>query len=101
MVKIYISQHLKYLGLSENVRVRRAGFAYRRPFDKFLQRYNILQYVDDLENAKSPRKFDENVMAGGMIYNVRRCHDANKSSLTDPASWRTPSSAGSPPSPPW
>ena len=31
-----------YLGLKENVRVRRAGFAFRRLFDKFLWRYNIL-----------------------------------------------------------
>lgn len=31
-----------YLGLKENIRVRRAGFAYRRPFEKFLQRYSIL-----------------------------------------------------------
>lgn len=28
-----------YLGLLENVRVRRAGFAYRQPYDRFLQRY--------------------------------------------------------------
>ncbi|CAG0920374.1 unnamed protein product [Notodromas monacha] len=33
---------VQYLGLKENVRVRRAGFAYRRPFDKFLRRYSIL-----------------------------------------------------------
>ncbi|XP_078489929.1 unconventional myosin-Ie isoform X1 [Ciona intestinalis] len=33
---------VEYLGLKENVRVRRAGFAYRRPFHKFLQRYAIL-----------------------------------------------------------
>jgi myosin I len=31
-----------YLGLKENVRVRRAGFAFRRVFHKFLQRYAIL-----------------------------------------------------------
>eukprot|EP00047_Mylnosiga_fluctuans_P003550 m.229694 g.229694 ORF g.229694 m.229694 type:complete len:1076 (-) comp11945_c0_seq1:83-3310(-) len=31
-----------YLGLKENVRVRRAGFAFRREFDKFLRRYAIL-----------------------------------------------------------
>lgn len=31
-----------YLGLKENVRVRRAGFAFRRLFDKFLWRYSIL-----------------------------------------------------------
>lgn len=33
---------VEYLGLKENVRIRRAGFAYRRPFAKFLQRYAIL-----------------------------------------------------------
>jgi len=37
-----ILHQIQYLGLVENVRVRRAGFAYRRPFQKFLQRYNIL-----------------------------------------------------------
>ncbi|KAL2090187.1 hypothetical protein ACEWY4_014875 [Coilia grayii] len=33
---------VEYLGLRENIRVRRAGFAYRRVFNKFLQRYAIL-----------------------------------------------------------
>lgn len=33
---------MEYLGLRENIRVRRAGFAYRRQFSKFLQRYAIL-----------------------------------------------------------
>ncbi|KAM7409711.1 hypothetical protein PAMA_001279 [Pampus argenteus] len=33
---------VEYLGLRENIRVRRAGFAYRRPFNKFLLRYAIL-----------------------------------------------------------
>lgn len=28
---------IKYLGLLENIRVRRAGFAYRQNFDKFLE----------------------------------------------------------------
>lgn len=32
-------QHqVAYLGLLENVRVRRAGFAYRQPYARFLQR---------------------------------------------------------------
>uniref|UniRef100_A0AAY4DQC5 Myosin IG n=1 Tax=Denticeps clupeoides TaxID=299321 RepID=A0AAY4DQC5_9TELE len=30
-----------YLGLLENVRVRRAGFAYRQPYARFLQRYKM------------------------------------------------------------
>uniref|UniRef100_A0AAQ4QVF8 Osteoclast-stimulating factor 1 n=1 Tax=Gasterosteus aculeatus aculeatus TaxID=481459 RepID=A0AAQ4QVF8_GASAC len=33
---------VEYLGLRENIRVRRAGFAYRRLFNKFLNRYAIL-----------------------------------------------------------
>lgn len=33
---------VKYLGLMENLRVRRAGFAYRRPHKFFLQRYKSL-----------------------------------------------------------
>jgi len=37
-----VMHQIEYLGLKENVRVRRAGFAYRRPFDKFLKRYEIL-----------------------------------------------------------
>ncbi|XP_051949378.1 unconventional myosin-Ig isoform X2 [Xyrauchen texanus] len=35
-------QHqVAYLGLMENVRVRRAGFAYRQPYARFLQRYKM------------------------------------------------------------
>lgn len=30
-----------YLGLLENVMVRRAGFAYRQPYERFLQRYKM------------------------------------------------------------
>ncbi|XP_076333550.1 unconventional myosin-Ie-like [Tachypleus tridentatus] len=37
-----VKHQVEYLGLKENIRVRRAGFAYRRPFDKFLLRYSIL-----------------------------------------------------------
>lgn len=33
-----------YLGLLENVRVRRAGFAYRQPYERFLQRSEVTQY---------------------------------------------------------
>lgn len=33
-----VKHQVEYLGLKENIRVRRAGFAYRRIFHKFLQR---------------------------------------------------------------
>uniref|UniRef100_A0A023FBM3 Putative myosin class ii heavy chain n=1 Tax=Triatoma infestans TaxID=30076 RepID=A0A023FBM3_TRIIF len=37
-----ISHQVKYLGLMENLRVRRAGFAYRRNYAEFLKRYKSL-----------------------------------------------------------
>lgn len=37
-----VKHQVEYLGLKENIRVRRAGFAYRRVFAKFLHRYAIL-----------------------------------------------------------
>uniref|UniRef100_A0AC35TFU4 Unconventional myosin-Ie n=1 Tax=Rhabditophanes sp. KR3021 TaxID=114890 RepID=A0AC35TFU4_9BILA len=37
-----VMHQVQYLGLHENIRVRRAGFAYRRQFEKFLWRYAIL-----------------------------------------------------------
>ncbi|XP_062897777.1 myosin IEb [Mobula hypostoma] len=37
-----VKHQVEYLGLSENIRVRRAGYTYRRVFHKFLQRYAIL-----------------------------------------------------------
>lgn len=37
-----VKHQVKYLGLMENLRVRRAGFAYRRPYDEFLKRYKSL-----------------------------------------------------------
>lgn len=36
--KSQVEHQVEYLGLKENIRIRRAGFAYRRPFAKFLQR---------------------------------------------------------------
>jgi myosin-1 len=37
-----VSTQVKYLGLMENLRVRRAGFAYRRLYELFLERYKSL-----------------------------------------------------------
>ncbi|XP_065831638.1 unconventional myosin-Ic-like [Oscarella lobularis] len=37
-----IAHQVKYLGLMENLRVRRAGFAYRRSYEVFLNRYKSL-----------------------------------------------------------
>ncbi|KAL1501336.1 hypothetical protein ABEB36_006675 [Hypothenemus hampei] len=37
-----VRNQVTYLGLMENLRVRRAGFAYRRTYELFLQRYKCL-----------------------------------------------------------
>ena len=37
-----VRHQVQYLGLLENVRVRRAGFAFRAEFDRFLRRYGKL-----------------------------------------------------------
>lgn len=37
-----VLHQVKYLGLKENVRIRRAGFAYRQTFDKFVERFYLL-----------------------------------------------------------
>ncbi|KAK9881585.1 hypothetical protein WA026_016457 [Henosepilachna vigintioctopunctata] len=37
-----VQHQVQYLGLMENLRVRRAGFAYRRIYEKFLNRYKSL-----------------------------------------------------------
>lgn len=37
-----VLHQVKYLGLQENVRIRRAGFAYRQLFDKFVERFYLL-----------------------------------------------------------
>ncbi|XP_063601194.1 unconventional myosin-Ie-like [Penaeus indicus] len=37
-----VKHQVEYLGLKENIKVKRAGFAYRRPYQKFLHRYAIL-----------------------------------------------------------
>lgn len=36
---VLVRHQVKYLGLMEHLRVRRAGFAYRRKYEIFLQRY--------------------------------------------------------------
>lgn len=37
-----VNHQVKYLGLMENLRIRRAGFVYRRPYTEFLTRYKCL-----------------------------------------------------------
>ncbi|TPX68482.1 hypothetical protein SpCBS45565_g02989 [Spizellomyces sp. 'palustris'] len=37
-----VEHQVRYLNLKENIRVRRAGYAYRNTFEKFLRRFSIL-----------------------------------------------------------
>ncbi|KAL0193820.1 hypothetical protein M9458_012116, partial [Cirrhinus mrigala] len=40
--EVLVRHQVKYLGLMEHLRVRRAGFAYRRRYEVFLKRYKAL-----------------------------------------------------------
>ncbi|KAF5881627.1 unconventional myosin-Ih, partial [Clarias magur] len=40
--EVLVRHQVKYLGLMEHLRVRRAGFAYRRRYEEFLKRYKPL-----------------------------------------------------------
>ena len=37
-----VNHQAQYLGLLENVKVRRAGFAFRQTFEQFVRRYKML-----------------------------------------------------------
>lgn len=37
-----VCHQVRYLGLLENVRVRRAGYAFRQPYEPCLERYKML-----------------------------------------------------------
>ncbi|XP_045484063.1 unconventional myosin IC isoform X1 [Pieris rapae] len=50
-----VSHQVKYLGLMENLRVRRAGFAYRRTYEAFLERYKCLS-EDTWPNYRGPAR---------------------------------------------
>eukprot|EP00475_Leptophrys_vorax_P022894 TRINITY_DN3113_c0_g1_i1.p1 TRINITY_DN3113_c0_g1~~TRINITY_DN3113_c0_g1_i1.p1 ORF type:complete len:1018 (-),score=280.14 TRINITY_DN3113_c0_g1_i1:379-3432(-) len=52
-----VLHQIRYLGLLENVRVRRAGFAFRMPFERFLRQYKMIA------KATWPL-WDDNVKAG-------------------------------------
>ena len=43
-----ILHQIKYLGLQENIRVRRAGFAYRNTFEKMIERCAVFTLSSDL-----------------------------------------------------
>ncbi|CAF4613532.1 unnamed protein product, partial [Rotaria magnacalcarata] len=47
-----VEHQIAYLGLLENVRVRRAGFCHRTPYDRFVQRYKI---IDSVRSKLYPR----------------------------------------------
>ncbi|XP_046494264.1 unconventional myosin-If [Equus quagga] len=56
-----VKHQVEYLGLKENIRVRRAGFAYRRQFAKFLQRFVCINFLEllpvDTLSTKKPKLF--------------------------------------------
>jgi myosin-1 len=70
-----VKHQVSYLGLVENVRVRRAGFAYRQRYDRFLKRYKMISQFtwpnfhsgsdkDGVKVIMDERKFSDDVKYG-------------------------------------
>lgn len=70
-----VKHQVSYLGLVENVRVRRAGFAYRQRYDRFLKRYKMISQFtwpnfrsgidkDGVRVIMDERKFSNDVKYG-------------------------------------
>lgn len=62
-----VRHQVKYLGLMENLRVRRAGFAYRRTYEAFLQRYKCLS-AKTWPNWKGDPKAGVQIIADELKY---------------------------------
>ncbi|GBP21053.1 Myosin-IB [Eumeta japonica] len=62
-----VSHQVKYLGLMENLRVRRAGFAYRRTYEAFLERYKCLS-PDTWPNYRGPARNGVQVLVDALNY---------------------------------
>ncbi|GFO41945.1 unconventional myosin-id-like [Plakobranchus ocellatus] len=69
-----VKHQVMYLGLLENVRVRRAGFAFRMPYDRFLKRYKLIcketwpnyrgQVIDGVKHIINQQGFSSDVKYG-------------------------------------
>ncbi|KAI0322996.1 myosin class I heavy chain [Amylostereum chailletii] len=61
-----VLHQIKYLGLQENIRVRRAGFAYRNTFEKMVERFYLLSpntsYAGDYTWTGDPRSGCERIL---------------------------------------
>jgi len=64
-----VLHQVKYLGLMENLRVRRAGFAYRRTYDMFLQRYKCLSR-ETWPHYHGSTKDGVQILANALKYNT-------------------------------
>ena len=79
--EMFLIVKVKYLGLMENVRVRRAGFAYRRIFSKFLQRYSILTVETFREWRYGNGRGDPRSAIQAVMQSVNMDHKGNGSNL--------------------
>ncbi|KAI0307947.1 myosin class I heavy chain [Multifurca ochricompacta] len=61
-----VLHQIKYLGLQENIRVRRAGFAYRNTFEKMVERFYLLSpntsYAGEYTWTGDPRSGCEKIL---------------------------------------
>ncbi len=90
-----VRHQVEYLGLRENIRVRRAGYAFRRAFKKFLQRYNqLLPMPVKVPNAiyenfvKLQKKLWRNITNYSIIF-AQICHLDQRNMASVARRWET------------
>lgn len=67
-----VKHQVEYLGLRENIRVRRAGFAYRRVFNKFLMRW-VWPCINGMHRLSFPKRPTQLKLAVGGFSDCRVC----------------------------
>jgi myosin-1 len=68
-----VRHQIRYLGLVENIRVRRAGFANRQTYERFFHRYPKSKFIEEISSQKNKRKCDkERDACSKLMLNVHR-----------------------------
>ena len=81
---------VRYLGLLENVRVKRAGFCYRQKYEKFLERYKMLSAPTWPSFSGTPKDGCQKIMEAQEIVKEEYQLGKTKIFIRNPLTVRTP-----------
>uniref|UniRef100_A0A7S3PQ95 Myosin motor domain-containing protein n=1 Tax=Aplanochytrium stocchinoi TaxID=215587 RepID=A0A7S3PQ95_9STRA len=81
-----VQHQVRYLGLMENVRVRRAGFAYRREYELFVRRYKMLSPQTWPASSGNAERDTDTILAAVGISSDGYQHGKSKLFIKEPKS---------------